>query len=47
LREAGVTPGAVARFRPEPNGYVSVEVLGRAEGIDLPAEVAQHIYVAE
>lgn len=47
LREAGVTPGAVARFRPEPNGYVAVEVDGRADGIDLPAEVAQHIYVAE
>lgn len=47
LHEAGVTPGAVAQFRPEPNGYVTVEVVGRAEGIDLPAEVAQHIYVAE
>lgn len=47
LREAGVIPGAQARIRPEPNGYVSVEVVGRSEGIDLPAEIAQHIYVAE
>lgn len=47
LREAGVVPGAHARLRPEPNGYVSVEVVGRDEGIDLPAEIAQHIYVAE
>ncbi|UYN83467.1 MAG: metal-dependent transcriptional regulator [Microcella sp.] len=47
LREAGAVPGAEARIRPEPNGYVSVEVMGRDEGIDLPAEIAQHIYVAE
>lgn len=47
LREAGVVPGAEASIRPEPNGYVSVEVSGRDEGIDLPAEIAQHIYVAE
>ena len=47
LREAGVVPGAEAKIRPEPNGYVSVEVVGRDEGIDLPAEIAQHIYVAE
>lgn len=47
LHEAGVVPGAEARIRPLANGYVFVEVPGRAEGIDLPAEVAQHIYVAE
>jgi DtxR family Mn-dependent transcriptional regulator len=47
LHEAGVLPGAEARIRPEPNGYVSVEIVGHAEGIDLPAEIAQHIYVAE
>lgn len=47
LREAGVVPGAEARIRPEPNGYVSIEVVDQAEGIDLPSEIAQHIYVAE
>lgn len=47
LREAGVVPGAEARIRPEPNGYVSIEIVGQAEGIDLPSEIAQHIYVAE
>ena len=47
LREAGVVPGAEASIRPEPNGYVSISVTGQAEGIDLPSEIAQHIYVAE
>lgn len=47
LHEAGVMPGAEARIRAEANGYISVEVVGRAEGIELPVEVAQHIYVAD
>ena len=47
LFEAGVVPGAQAKIRSEPNGYISVDVDGRAEGIELPAEVAQHIYVDE
>lgn len=47
LQEAGVLPGASATIRGEPSGYVSVEIDGRAEGIELPLEVARHIYVGD
>jgi DtxR family transcriptional regulator, Mn-dependent transcriptional regulator len=47
LHEAGVLPGAVATIRGEGNGYISIEVVGRAEGIELPPEVARHIYVGD
>jgi len=47
LHEAGVLPGAAATIRGESSGYVTVEVAGRAEGIELPLEVARHIYVGD
>ncbi|RZS53454.1 DtxR family iron (metal) dependent repressor [Microcella putealis] len=47
LHEAGVMPGAEAIIRPGDGGYISVEVTGRAEAIELPPEVAQHIYVSD
>jgi DtxR family transcriptional regulator, Mn-dependent transcriptional regulator len=47
LHEAGVVPGAEAIIRAGDGGYISVEVSGRAEAIELPPEVAQHIYVAD
>lgn len=47
LFEAGVMPGAEATIRSLDHGYVGIEIAGRAEGIDVPAEVAQHIYVAD
>jgi DtxR family transcriptional regulator, Mn-dependent transcriptional regulator len=47
LHEAGVLPGASATIRGAVNGYISVEVVGRAEGIDLPLDLARHIYVGD
>lgn len=44
LRDAGVLPGAKANFTAV-GGYVRVEVDGMGEGIELPTEVAQHVYV--
>lgn len=44
LRTAGVMPGAKANFSAA-GTYVLVEVEGNAEGLELPSEVAQHIYV--
>lgn len=47
LFEAGVVPGAEATIRSLDHGYVGIDITGRAEGIEVPAEVAQHIYVAD
>lgn len=47
LHEAGVLPGADATIRGESSGWISVDVAGRAEGIELPLEVARHIYVGD
>lgn len=47
LHEAGVMPGGEATIRSESNGYISVEISGRAEAIELPFEVARHIYVGD
>ena len=44
LRTAGVMPGARASFT-RVGSFVRVEVDGVADGIDLPNEVAQHVYV--
>lgn len=44
LRAAGVMPGKKATFSTV-GSYVLVEADGRTEGIELPNEVAQHIYV--
>jgi DtxR family Mn-dependent transcriptional regulator len=45
LRAAGVVPGADASISAA-GGYVLVQVEGFGEGLELPAEVAIHIYVA-
>ncbi len=44
LREAGVVPGAVATIAAA-GSYVSIEVDGYGDGLELPNEVAHHIYV--
>lgn len=45
LKAAGVVPGAEAVFTR--NGeYVRIEVLGAEHGIELPLEVASHLFVA-
>jgi DtxR family Mn-dependent transcriptional regulator len=44
LRTAGVVPGAEASFTGSGRMF-RVEVEGAADGIDLPIEVAQHVYV--
>ncbi|BDZ63660.1 metal-dependent transcriptional regulator [Agromyces mangrovi Wang et al. 2018] len=45
LKEAGVVPGASARFSMS-DGYVAVDVEGQDEGLELPVEVAGHIFIA-
>ena len=45
LKDAGVRPGARATFS-ESGSYVLVEVEGSDEGIELPVEVAGHIFIA-
>ena len=44
LRDAGVMPGAVATIA-SAGSYVSVQVDGFGDGLELPNEVAHHIYV--
>jgi len=44
LRTAGVMPGAKARFSAA-GSYVLVEVDGFGDGLELPNEVAIHVYV--
>lgn len=45
LRAAGVVPGADATIS-SASGYVLVQVDGFGEGLELPPEVAVHVYVA-
>ena len=45
LRTAGVMPGAVATLSRAGN-YVLVQVDGHGDGLELPHEVASHVYVA-
>jgi len=45
LQNAGVTPGGVATVT-SAGSYVFVQVEGHDEGLELPNEVAQHIYVS-
>jgi DtxR family Mn-dependent transcriptional regulator len=45
LRSAGVMPGATATFTAA-GAYVLVEVEGMGPGLELPNEVAVHVYVA-
>ncbi|MES2094526.1 MAG: metal-dependent transcriptional regulator [Actinomycetota bacterium] len=44
LRAAGVMPGAKARFSAA-GSYVLVQVEGHEDGLELPNEVAVHVYV--
>ena len=44
LRGAGVVPGARGRFRFN-EGYVLIEVDGQDEGLELPVELASHIFL--
>lgn len=45
LRAAGVVPGAAATIAAS-GGYVLVQVEGLGDGLELPPEVATHLYVA-
>jgi DtxR family Mn-dependent transcriptional regulator len=45
LRDAGVLPGATGLFSPA-GSYVLVQMDGSDEGLELPAEVANHVFVA-
>ncbi|PJJ61984.1 metal-dependent transcriptional regulator [Compostimonas suwonensis] len=45
LRQSGVMPGAEAVFS-SAGSYVLVQVEGFGEGLELPSEVASHIFVA-
>ena len=45
LRDAGVRPGAVAEFTLQ-GDFVSVQVVGSEAMIDLPVEIAAHLFVA-
>ncbi len=44
LKEAGVVPGAQGRFRFS-EGYVLIEMDGNEEGLELPIELASHIFL--
>ena len=46
LRDAGVMPGAVGDFRFS-EGYVLVQMEGSDEGLELPVEVASHIFLVD
>ena len=46
LREAGVVPGAVGDYRYS-EGYVLVQMDGSDEGLELPVEVASHIFLVD
>lgn len=45
LREAGVVPGASIRASPA-GRYVAVQALGAEGALELPPEVATHLYIA-
>lgn len=46
LRDAGVVPGAAGTFRFN-EGYVLIEIEGQNEGLELPVELASHIFVLD
>ena len=46
LKQAGILPGAAARFA-RSGGYVLVEVDGADGGLELPTDVAGHIFIGE
>lgn len=46
LRDAGVLPGARGQYRFS-EGYVLVQMDGQSEGLELPVEVASHIFLVD
>ena len=46
LKNAGVVPGAAGDYRYS-EGYVLVEMHGSDEGLELPIEVASHIFLVD
>lgn len=46
LRDAGVVPGGTGSFRYN-EGYVLVEMDGSSEALELPVEVASHLFVVD
>lgn len=46
LRDAGVMPGAAGDFRFS-EGYVLVQMAGNAEALELPVEVASHLFLID
>ncbi|MFK4790975.1 metal-dependent transcriptional regulator [Microbacterium sp. ZW T5_56] len=46
LRDAGVLPGAHGGFRFN-EGYVLVEMDGHEDGLELPVEIASHIFLVD
>lgn len=46
LREAGVVPGARGDFRFN-EGYVLIQMEGQDEGLELPVELASHIFLLD
>jgi DtxR family Mn-dependent transcriptional regulator len=44
LREAGVVPGAHGTYRFS-EGYVLIQMDGVDEGLELPVELASHIFL--
>ncbi|WP_350349323.1 metal-dependent transcriptional regulator [Agromyces sp. G08B096] len=46
LKQAGIVPGASARFTAQ-GGYVLVEVDGIEGGLELPTEVAAHLFIGD
>jgi DtxR family Mn-dependent transcriptional regulator len=46
LKAAGVLPGATGDYRYS-EGYVLVQMHGSDEGLELPVEVASHIFLVD
>ncbi|GGH43872.1 metal-dependent transcriptional regulator [Microbacterium album] len=46
LREAGVVPGALGAYRYN-EGYVLVQMDGQEDGLELPVEIASHIFLVD
>ena len=46
LKSAGVVPGAKGDYRYS-EGYVLVQMDGNDEGLELPIEVASHIFLVD
>lgn len=44
LRDAGVVPGAKGDYRFN-EGYVLIQMEGKADGLELPVELASHIFL--